>query len=524
MNNMRNKILSLLVLLLTAATGAWAQGAFSSDPYTSTREFNSVSVKSSMTLNINQGVIVTVNSGLTIEDGVTLTLTGGGRLSVFGKRGDWGMDATYEDGTLIDEATAGGDGKPAIILNGNAKIVIDNGEIYAEGGQGGFGGTDEIAGINQPDGAAGNAFSRFPTIDGATLYYKSSNEWFKYTSGDQTLYNKMKAVPATFEVTINDTKTEAWFNMPAFDATAEYELVRDMTVDVAATIADRIRIKKENNDYVAVTATELIPAVSDKISGTAVAMTATTDYTAQLQKKTEGDTPTWADATTLSVGTFRYVITGTGLYDGKITTNEFQLFEGYEVTIPAGEYATYFKDEALYVENENAQLYTISSVTESEAVLSDAITVAPANTPLLVYNKSQTETLTFLLIPTTDKTPDNVTAATQFVGTLEATTIPASTTGADNYALNGYAFVWVKTAIEVGANKCWLHIASQPAGARGNTRSITGGNGTTGIESIHNSQSTLDNEGWYDLNGRKLQSAPNRKGIYIHNGKKVVMK
>ena len=131
MNNMRNKILSLLVLLLTAATGAWAQGTFSSDPYTSTREFNSVSVKSSMTLNINQGVIVTVNSGLTIEDGVTLTLTGGGRHPVFGKRGDWGMDATYEDGTLIYEATAGGDGKPAIILNGNAKIIIDNGEIYA---------------------------------------------------------------------------------------------------------------------------------------------------------------------------------------------------------------------------------------------------------------------------------------------------------------------------------------------------------------------------------------------------------
>ena len=327
---------------------------------------------------------------------------------------------------------------------------------------------------------------------------------------------------APIKVAYNTAKTTASFTMPASDVTVNYELVRDMTVDVDATIADRIRIQKENNAYVAVTATELIPAVSDKISGTAVAMTATTDYTAQLQKKTEGDTPTWADATTLSVGTFRYVITGTGLYDGEITTNEFQLFEGYEVTIPAGEYATYFKDEALYVENENAQLYTISSVTESEAVLSDAITVAPANTPLLVYNKSQTETLTFLLIPTTDKTPDNVTAATQFVGTLEATTIPASATGADNYALNGYAFVWVKNAIEVGANKCWLHIVSQLAGARANTRSITGGNGTTGIDAIENV--TIDNEGWYDLQGRKLQAKPNRGGIYIHNGKKVVVR
>jgi len=341
------------------------------------------------------------------------------------------------------------------------------------------------------------------------------------------IIDEAKAAPAV-EVTTNAaeegaTFTEASFEMPTFDATAEYELVRDMTVDVDATIAERIRIKKENNVYVVVTDGQLTPAVSDKISGTAVAMTVTTDYTAKLQKKTEGDTPTWADATTLSVGTFRYVITGTGLYDGEITTNEFQLFEGYEVTVPAGEYITYYKNEALYVENENAKLYTIASVTDTEAVLSDAITVAPAETPLLVYNKSEQDK-TFLLIPTTDKTPDNVTAATQFVGTLEATTIPASTTGADNYALNGYAFVWVKNAIEVGANKCWLHIVSQPAGARGNTRSITGGNGTTGIESIHNSQSTIDNEGWYDMQGRKLQSAPNRKGIYIHNGKKVVVR
>ena len=201
--------------------------------------------------------------------------------------------------------------------------------------------------------------------------------------------------------------------------------------------------------------------------------------------------------------------------------NAGQLPAGYAIEVAAGEYATYFKDEALYVENENAQLYTISSVTESEAVLSDAITVAPANTPLLVYNKSQTETLTFLLRPTTDKTPDNVTAATQFVGTLEATTIPASATGADNYALNGYAFVWVKNAIEVGANKCWLHIASQPAAARAMTRSIVGGNGTTGIDAIENV--TIDNEGWYDLQGRKVEK-PNRKGIYIHNGQKVVIR
>jgi hypothetical protein len=31
-------------------------------------------------------------------------------------------------------------------------------------------------------------------------------------------------------------------------------------------------------------------------------------------------------------------------------------------------------------------------------------------------------------------------------------------------------------------------------------------------------------EGWYTVNGIKLQSAPTEKGVYINNGKKVVVK
>ena len=334
------------------------------------------------------------------------------------------------------------------------------------------------------------------------------------------------------------TFTEASFAMPAFDATAEYELVRDMGYKVAFSgVPTRARLAKDGEgkfhfaDGLTFQLLDNIDAANPKDITSAEGITfmvgeveavvfeGNTFY--QLNKETLVPLADFlADA---HLGNYAIcAVASTGEYDGSFSSGRIELFQGYEVTIPAGEYATYFKDEALYVENENAQLYTISSVTESEAVLSDAITVAPANTPLLVYNKSQTETLTFLLIPTTDKTPDNVTAATQFVGTLEATTIPASATGADNYALNGYAFVWVKNAIEVGANKCWLHIASQPAAARAVTRSIVGGNGTTGIDAIENV--TIDNEGWYDMQGRKLQAKPNRKGIYIHNGKKVVVR
>ena len=345
------------------------------------------------------------------------------------------------------------------------------------------------------------------------------------------------STPEPGTVTISDAKDEASFKMPQYDVTATYTIKRDMSVDMAVTVQDaeqnsRFRVKKQGNAFVPadMNMDQIVAlfTVHDDIEEKN--LTANTDYTVKFFAVNEEGQKT-GEAIPFNDFTFapgNYVAMAVAAsnsnYDGETAlSNTFQLFQGYEITVPAGEYATFYKDENLYADTEtsaDAELYTIASVTESEAVLSDAITVAPANTPLLVYNKSE-ESKTFLLIPTTDNAPE-VTPATQFVGTLEATTIPASATGADNYALNGYAFVWVKTAIEVGANKCWLHIASQPAAARAMTRSIVGGNGTTGIDAIENV--TIDNEGWYDMQGRKLQAKPNRGGIYIHNGKKVVVR
>ena len=41
---------------------------------------------------------------------------------------------------------------------------------------------------------------------------------------------------------------------------------------------------------------------------------------------------------------------------------------------------------------------------------------------------------------------------------------------------------------------------------------------------IVNVKSTTNAYIWYDLNGRRLQSQPNRKGVYIMNGKKYFIK
>ncbi len=47
---------------------------------------------------------------------------------------------------------------------------------------------------------------------------------------------------------------------------------------------------------------------------------------------------------------------------------------------------------------------------------------------------------------------------------------------------------------------------------------------TTGIGSIDNGELRIDNDDWYSLDGRRLSGKPTAHGIYINNGKKIVIK
>ena len=364
-----------------------------------------------------------------------------------------------------------------------------------------------------------------------------------YDFYEQVMENNYIVCYTTFGVVLNDTKTEASFDMPTYDLTVDYELVRDMSVDyelvrdmsvsVDAEILNRIRIQLVENKYVPVTPTEIIPAVTDNLdTKNPVTMTAATDYSLTLQKKGEGETPTWTDVNVeqdgLSVGIFRYQVTGTGLYDGIAYTNEFQLFEGYEVVIPAGEYATYYKDEALRVEDETIEIYTITAVEDSKAVLSEKLDASKANMPILVKNTSN-EQKTVLLIPCNE--PElAITVADEFVGTLENTTFSEDDMkAADYYVCNGKEFIKVRGAGTLAANMAYLKFVTvqQQQNAPQYINIVMGGDlgeGTTGVDLIDNGKLIIDNDGWYDLNGRKLQGKPSQKGIYIKNGRKVVIK
>ena len=341
----------------------------------------------------------------------------------------------------------------------------------------------------------------------------------------------------TSDVTLVGDKTEATFTMPAYDATVDYELVRDMAVQMTTTVGDgaegadyRIRLKKKDDKWepADLTVAQVMGKfkVHDALENKDLtfygegAVCDISIYAVDDQDQPTGNAIAFAD---LEPG--RYVAIAKAAdgsaYDGQTAqSNVLVLFQGYEVTVPSKEFVTYYKDEPLYADPQtsaDAQLYTITSVSDDKAVLSDAITTAPSNTPLLIYNAGNTDQ-TFLLIPAAAEPNLALTVAPEFIGTTEATTIAASTSTQTNYACNGKAFVYVKGAISADANKAWLEIPASANGAR--QLKIVFADATT---SIHNSQFTIDNGDWYDLNGRKI-AKPTKKGVYIMNGRKVVVK
>lgn len=73
------------------------------------------------------------------------------------------------------------------------------------------------------------------------------------------------------------------------------------------------------------------------------------------------------------------------------------------------------------------------------------------------------------------------------------------------------------------ANRVYLDMRTEPAAKTRSSLGI-GDDGTTAIRPIDNGQLTIGNGIWYTLDGRKLQTQPSRKGVYINDGKKVVVK
>ena len=335
---------------------------------------------------------------------------------------------------------------------------------------------------------------------------------------------KKTGAEETVTVTINDAKTEASFDMPTNDVTVTYELIRDMTVAVSAKVGDgtdgyRFSIyKKESGKYDLVDDAADYPVIMDNIDTKNPAEVAAKDYELQLQKLGD-DGKTWTNTADYSPGTFRLMVTGKEGYDGTIYTNTYVLYEQTSITFAKG-YSTHYYTESLVLDEkqDGLKFYAVTAVTDEKVTLTEIEAKAiPAETPFIAYNAgAEAVTAKMGLLKA-----DDVTSAEEFKGTAEDKTMAAQS---GCYVLrNGDTtptFRLVEGAGTLPAHRCWIEL-----GTAAGTRSLGFDFGdATGMSEALRVKSEESAGDWYDLQGRKLQGAPLRKGAYIHNGKTIIIK
>lgn len=161
---------------------------------------------------------------------------------------------------------------------------------------------------------------------------------------------------------------------------------------------------------------------------------------------------------------------------------------------------------------EGVTAYRVSSVAEDHVNLIP-ITEAPANTPVLL--KAEPGAYNFTVI-----------ASAESVGTNKLSISDGTKTSDETYNVYALAkkndvvgFYKVHAGVMVPAGKCFISvkIATEQATARDFLSFIE--EGATSINAIENGQSTNE---VFDLQGRQIKNPT--KGLYIKNGKKVIIK
>jgi hypothetical protein len=128
---------------------------------------------------------------------------------------------------------------------------------------------------------------------------------------------------------------------------------------------------------------------------------------------------------------------------------------------------------------------------------------------------------------TTEEGPGNVT----FRGTYSPINYESDNHSILFLGMNNTLY-WPKEGAHIGAFRAYFELGNgitvgeEASQVRSFNLGFGEGSDETGIDSMHNSECLMLNEAdaWYSLDGRKLDGKPSAKGMYIHNGKKVVIK
>lgn len=209
---------------------------------------------------------------------------------------------------------------------------------------------------------------------------------------------------------------------------------------------------------------------------------------------------------------------GTGEGSSWLCTDNFRLTFLHptliDVTAAQG-YTTYYNTEkAVKAYTPGVTLYTVTAVSGTQATLAEVDT-APAGTPLIIDNQSDGEAIQleeFEVTPASNLDP--VDYAPEFKGAGAETEIGGS--DANTYVLYNGQFVWVMNPGNIAAGKCYLDLSVWKARS---IRLVIGGTTDTGVAAVKKAETGA---AVYSLDGRQVANPA--KGIYVKDGKKIVIK
>lgn len=185
-------------------------------------------------------------------------------------------------------------------------------------------------------------------------------------------------------------------------------------------------------------------------------------------------------------------------------------------------WATYYGTKDFSVPT-GLKAYAVSNVNTTTGVVTvgDPIGYIPANTGVLL--KRTDTTVSDYALTAYTKQPEDEDITSMLAGTAEEKTVASiNANGGTVYVLYKDAFVKTTTG-SIPANRGYLLLgatmSNQPHAPK---LTIEIGDGATGINTVHGSEVMVND--YYDLSGRKLSSVPTKSGLYIKNGKKILVK
>ena len=162
----------------------------------------------------------------------------------------------------------------------------------------------------------------------------------------------------------------------------------------------------------------------------------------------------------------------------------------------------------------------------------DAVTTLKAGTPYIIKWASSDNIVNPVFngvtIDATERNYDNAAegdARVRFMGTYKSTAFDSEDKsilllGGEN------KLYYPTTGAGIGAQRAYFKLGEDGAsGARITSFSIDfGDDEATGIISTTNYTNDTNSDAWFTLDGRKLSGKPSVKGVYVNNGRKVIIK